>query len=256
MNIIKHIILRKSAPSAGNQYTRIFLPQMTQIRAEKFLFFSILFLYFFLYTTSSDAQRLYSTRKGSGNCFCDAASKNKGSWYVSLTFQPAMNFYSGDVQNENKTTLAPGLKIGTNISKKVSVQSGVDYYSISGVNRDDFYTKGDFTYLDIPVTFIIRFPNEKNGFIPYLGISGINNLHLKQRYYFDPDTGQTEIVNGISYNTFYAGLHGGMFFVLKNNLSFFTEVNVRQSLAGMGKTGAVDNYVNQAGLGLGFNFHF
>jgi len=213
----------------------------------------ILFLILICVSTGT-TQRLYSTRKG--NCFCDAMSKNKGSWYVSAIFSPAMNYYDGDVKNENKTTLAPGLKFGTNISKKISVQGGVDYYKIGNVNRDDFYTKGDFTYLDIPITFIFRFPNEKNGFIPYVGLSGINNLHLKQHYYFDPDTGNTSDLSKLSYNTFYAGLHGGLYFVLKDNFTFFTELNARQSLAGMGKTELVDNYVNQAGLGLGFNLHF
>lgn len=206
--------------------------------------------------TSGETQRLYGTRKNSGNCFCDAMSKKKGGWYVSATFNPAMNYYSGDIKNENKTSLAPGLKIGTNITEKISVQAGADYYKIANVNRDDFYTKGDFTYLDVPISFIFRFPNEKNGFIPYLGLSAINNIHLKQHYYFDPDTGNTEDVDGLSYNTFYAGIHGGLYFVLKDNFTFFTEINARQSLAGIGKTESVDNYVNQVGLGLGFNLHF
>ena len=231
-----------------------FQPRISRIGTDLNAMLFLFVIAFFFSYSETNAQRLYSKRKG--NCFCDAASKKKGSWYISATFSPAMNYYDGDVKNENKTTLAPGLKFGTNISEKVSVQAGVDYYSITGVNRDDYFTKGDFTYLDIPITFIFRFPNDKNGFIPYLGISGINNVHLKQHYYFDPDSGQTEDVNGFSYNTFYAGLHGGLYFVLKDNITFFTEINVRQSVAGLGKTEAVDNYVNQAGLGLGFNIHF
>jgi hypothetical protein len=222
----------------------------------------VAYIFTFCFLFAQLAQAQYNKRgfvKNKGNCFCDAMSKKKGSWYMGPYAMPHINYYNKTSSNNiPKRALSFGLHAGTNITEKVSVQVGISKTTVvKEVERPgNFFPLADYTYLDIPIEFIFRFPKEESGIIPYALVGLNNNFILKQNEYKSVDDEGQETKDG-SYNSAYLKFGGGIYFLVSNNVSVFTEPSFSTSLANaVGDGEEVGNYDSQLGLSIGFNYHF
>lgn len=194
-------------------------------------------------------------RANAQKCFCDAASKKAGNVYFLIKANgDAFTFGEG---NFRFTTYTPGggLRIGTNISEEISIQSGVDYFQLNHISTTGYYPYSDHQMIEIPVDFVFRFPNEINRFTPYISLSAVNSIQAKGKYYQETDPLiAPKYTSG--YSGFYAGIGGGILIQFSDQAALNFGFGWRQNLAALKESQNLEIYSHQIGVQLGFQYHF
>lgn len=215
----------------------------------------VLILVLLVIPTITDAQR--GVKKGKGGCFCDAAAKKGAGLYTGLNTFAGFFAYKDAANTENTTGFGPGFHLGTNITKKISIEGGLNYYQLKNLQApDEFNLSSSISYLDIPITIVYRIPNDNNGIIPYLAIGGVNNIVLKEERFLDSDLFETNKIN--QYEDFFIQAKAGLNIVVANKISLFTGLTLLKSIRSDNAihSGNVYNFNMRYSLEAGFNYHF
>ena len=207
-------------------------------------------------TTGIVSAQSLSKRNGrtkQGNCFCNSGAKNKGAWYVGGVGKLGVSSYNGS----EKSSFPAGIHIGTNITKMLSMQLGASYSNVRDVTGPIGYATADYDFIDFSVDLIARFPNENNAIVPYVVLGVDNNYLFNTKLYPDAFKTTLDTKDELRYNASYLKLAGGVYFILSEKISVFTEPFYKKDIAEF--SGVIDGregYGHQFGIGLGINYHF
>lgn len=206
------------------------------------------------------AQQKKGIKRG-GNCFCDAAAKKNMGIYTGFNANFGLYSFHPDYKIRNKTALSPGWQFGVNITKNISFETGFSYtklVKVDGPYESFANMPSSYTYYDVPVSLIFRFPNDNNGLIPYIGIGGVNNFMKKVETFSPGQNVPLSSATNVNYYDFFLQFKAGTNFVLSDHISIFGGFlyrrNVRPYNANEGT--AHLNYNQLFSVESGINFHF
>jgi len=208
-------------------------------------------LFLFIFACSvTNGQKMFRKdgRTKQGDCFCSSGAKSKGSWYVGAYGKMGIGSYD----DEEKSSFPVGVHLGVNLTEIISVQVGAAYNEVREVNGPEGFSQANYDFVDFRIDGVLRFPNEQNGIIPYLSIGLNNNNILKSIYQQDGLFPSSQENNEFRFNANYLRIAGGIYVVLNDKLSLFTEPFLLTKIGDKPQLG----FTNLYGLGLGLNYHF
>lgn len=198
---------------------------------------------------------LFSMQKINAQCFCESAARKKGNFYAGLRTGYSNYSFGNESLNPDRAIFHSGLRLGTNISDNVSLQTGADLYSFNTLKSEGFYPYSDQVLLDVPIELVFRFPLNNSNITPYFGVAAISKLSLRSKYYSAVQPlAEPEYRKGFA--GFYAGLSAGTLILLSENIGLNAGIEIRQNISSPSQNEAAENHIRMAGLFIGFQFHF